>query len=448
MSFSPIKKTLAILPKCTGFLSLMGSLFIFQDVIIHKRPIDRAYYRIMIGLSCSDMIASTVNIFSTWPIPPDGDTFLASGTTATCTAQGFFNELGNLATPLYNTSLCLYYVLVIRQAWSEDRIRARAEPYMHAVPILIASTIAILGLPFTLYNNSGWLCWIAKYPKGCSGSDCTRGVHADIFRWVHYAIIWSAIICVTVGMYLIYLKVKSFDRREAQENNDEVAKMERSRKVAIQSALFVGALYLTWSFTTITRIYQVTTGNNSTTLLVLMAIFFPLQGFFNFLVYCRPRYLRCKSRNPNLTTRKLLWLTLHPEEHTKSRGQAATQERQAPHVVREDNNQRGRRNRRSVTASYYSVGNSIGRYQDTDDDYTAINTVKAVADENDYRLPDRDGTNDNAGDTSDVQEETRSNSITEGSKVEPDRNSDVPDPDEEDQRLSAEKVKKEGDEQA
>ena len=401
----------------------------------------------MIGLSCSDMIASTVNIFSTWPIPPDGDTFLASGTTATCTAQGFFNELGNLATPLYNTSLCLYYVLVIRQAWSEDRIRARAEPYMHAVPILIASTIAILGLPFTLYNNSGWLCWIAKYPKGCSGLDCTRGVHADIFRWVHYAIIWSAIICVTVGMYLIYLKVKSFDRREAQENNDEVAIMERSRKVAIQSALFVGALYLTWSFTTITRIYQVTTGNNSTTLLVLMAIFFPLQGFFNFLVYCRPRYLRCKSRNPNLTTRKLLWLTLHPEEHTKSRGQAATQERQAPHVVREDNNQRGRRNRRSVTASYYSVGNSIGRYQDTDDDYTAINTVKAVADENDYRLPDRDGTNDNAGDTSDVQEETRSNSITEGSKVEPD-DVDVPGPDEEDQRLSAEKVKKEGDEQA
>ena len=179
-----------------------------------------------------------------------------------------------------------------------------------------------------------------------------------------------------------------------------------------------------------------------------MAIFFPLQGFFNFLVYCRPRYLRCKSRNPNLTTRKLLWLTLHPEEHTKSRGQAATQERQAPHVVREDYNQRGRGNRRSVTASYYSVGNSIGRYQDTDDDYTAINTVKAVADENDYRLPDRDGTNDNAGDTSDVQEETRSNSITEGSKVEPDRNSEVPVPDEEDQRLSAEKVKKEGDEQA
>lgn len=242
---------------------------------------------------------------------------------------------------------------------------------------------------------------------------------------------------MTVGMYLIYLKVKSFDRREAQENNDEVARMERSRKVAIQSALFVGALYLTWSFTTVTRIYQVTTGNNSTTLLVLMAIFFPLQGFFNFLVYCRPRYLRCKSRNPTFSTRKLLWLALHPEDHPKSRGQAATRERQTPYGGREDNNHRGGSDRRSVTSSYYSVGNNFPKYpHDTGDDYTAINTVKAVADENDYRLPDREGKSYNASDTSDVKDETRINSVTEGTKVEVDRNSDSPDPDEEDQRLN------------
>ena len=239
---TPTEKTMAILPKCTGFLSLMGSLFIFQDIIIHKRPIDRAYYRIMLGLSCCGIISSTVNFLSTWPIPPDSGAFLASGTTATCTAQGFFNELGNLATPLYNTSLCLYFVLVICQGWSEDRIRTRAEPFMHAVPIVTALTIAILGLPFKLYNHSGWLCWVAKYPTGCSGSDCTRGVHTHAFRVLHYTIIWSAIICVTVGvgMSLIYLKVKSFDKKEAQENKASVVRLERSRKVASQAAFLLG----------------------------------------------------------------------------------------------------------------------------------------------------------------------------------------------------------------
>jgi len=423
----------------------MGSFFIFQDVVIHKRPINRVYYRIMIGLSCSDMIASTVNIFSTWPMPPDSGTFLASGTTATCTAQGFFNELGNVATPLYNTSLCAYYVLIIRQAWSEDRIRVRAEPYMHAMPILIALTIAILGLPFTLYNNSGWLCWIDEYPRGCSGSECTRGTYADIFRWIHYTIIWSAIISVTVGMYLIYLKVKTFDRSEAQENNEEVARMERSRKVAIQSALFVGALYLTWSFTTVARIYQVTTGNNNTTLLVLMAIFFPLQGFFNFLVYCRPRYLRCKSRNPDLSTRKLLWLALHPEDHMKNRGQAATREMQRPYERGGENDRPASRDRRSLTASYYSVGNNFAKYpHNTGDDHTDINTVRAVADENDYRRPemekieqDRNRNIDDASDAVDDVEEQRLNSVTEGSQIEQDGNGDAPDPDEEEQKLNA-----------
>jgi len=247
-------------------------------------------------------------------------------------------------------------------------------------------------------------------------------------------------------MYLIYLKVKTFDKREAQENNEEVARMERSRKVAIQSALFVGALYLTWSFTTVTRIYQVTTGNNSTTLLVLMAIFFPLQGFFNFLVYCRPRYLRCKSRNPNLSTRKLLWLALHPEEHTKNRGQAATRERQRQYAGGEENDRRVGRDRRSLTASYYSVGNNFAKYpHNTGDDYTDINTVKAVADENDYRRPDREkeeqdrekieqDRNRNSDDASgavDDEEEQRLNSVTEGSQVVQDGNSDAHVPGEE-----------------
>lgn len=230
----------------------MGSTFIFQDVVFHKKPIHRVYHRIVLGLSCSDMVASVVNILSTWPIP-EGTTgvYLASGTTQTCTAQGFFNELGNLATPLYNMSLCAYYVLVIRNGWGEDRIRSKAEPLMHLVPVTIASTIAILGLPFKLYNNSGWLCWIATYNCDDDGT-CERGQHADIFRWVHYAIIWSAILTVTVGMYSIYRKVKISERIQSEEMDADVVRRGRkSKKVAIQAALFVGALYLTWIFTTV-----------------------------------------------------------------------------------------------------------------------------------------------------------------------------------------------------
>merc|ERR1719197_478155 len=98
------RKALALVPKCTGSLSLVGSLFIMQDVIRDKRKrSESVYHRIMLGLSLFDSFASVVNVLSTWPTPMDqaDRIFLASGSTETCTAQGFFNELGNITTPLY-----------------------------------------------------------------------------------------------------------------------------------------------------------------------------------------------------------------------------------------------------------------------------------------------------------------------------------------------------------
>ena len=45
---------------------------------------------------------------------------------------------------------------------------------------------------------------------------------------------------MTVGMSLIYLKVKSFDKKEAQENKASVVRLERSRKVASHAAFLLG----------------------------------------------------------------------------------------------------------------------------------------------------------------------------------------------------------------
>ena len=130
-------------------------------------------------------------------------------------------------------------------------------------------------------------------------------------------------------------------------------------RLLVKLLFVVGALFLTWSFTTIARLYEIATGHNSTILLLLMAIFFPFQGFFVFIVYCRPRYVRCKSRNPNLSARELLWLTLFPQEQDHNTNWLPGDTLAA--VGRGDNNQGGSNKRRSITASFYSVGNNIGR---------------------------------------------------------------------------------------
>ena len=117
---------LAIVPKITGCFSLVGSAFIFQDIVFHGKPTPakRVFRRVMLGLSSADAMASVVNILSTWPIPEGTPgVYLASGTVQTCTAQGFFNELGNMATPLYNASLCVYFARIVRDGWGGGEIQ-------------------------------------------------------------------------------------------------------------------------------------------------------------------------------------------------------------------------------------------------------------------------------------------------------------------------------------
>jgi hypothetical protein len=119
---------------------------------------------------------------------------------------------------------------------------------------------------------------------------------------------------------------------------------------------------------------------------VLMAFFFPLQGFFNCLTYLRPRYLRSKSRNPNATVRRIIYLALHHESHPIH----GLQSMNGGVVQGETEEERMRyRYRRSTTASFYSVGNSKHRQSltgeiDNDDASFSMNTVNAIASVSDY----------------------------------------------------------------
>lgn len=71
----------------------------------------------------------------------------------------------------------------------------------------------------------------------------------------------------------------------------------RSIEVFHQALCYLGAFYMTHVFSTINRIMQQRRGESYFALIVLHAFFDPLQGFLNFLVYRRPRYLRHRKQN-------------------------------------------------------------------------------------------------------------------------------------------------------
>lgn len=74
---------------------------------------------------------------------------------------------------------------------------------------------------------------------------------------------------------------------------------KRTLEVYHQALYYMGTFYLTHVWSTSNRLLQFANGGNSVFVLTAIHSFFdPLQGFLNYLVYQRPRYLRIRKQYP------------------------------------------------------------------------------------------------------------------------------------------------------
>mmetsp|Transcript_30148 Transcript_30148/g.62746 ORF Transcript_30148/g.62746 Transcript_30148/m.62746 type:complete len:333 (+) Transcript_30148:50-1048(+) len=322
-SFSQ-RKALSIIPHITGALSVIGSLSILYDILKDRsRKLHRPYYRILLGMSFFDVFASASLGMSTWPIPRGTEgVYGAIGTTQTCTAQGFFIQL-MLVSPFYNLMLAWYYLLLGKnKPLSEEAIASKYEKYMHSLAIIPTISIAVAGLPLTLYNNANLWCWIAAYPPTCDNDEgthghdwpCERGENAWLFRWTFfYAPLWFIITAITVMMIILTRAVRREEkqviemqkqtrlRRPSFKREEEIRRgqhlqnyipqrelpvqLERSKQMFYQAVFYVGAFYITYVFATLNRLTQLIGGDNIFVFMIMTSTLTPMQGFLNFLVY-------------------------------------------------------------------------------------------------------------------------------------------------------------------
>jgi len=253
-------------------------------------------------MSICDIMASLTLFMSTWPIPDEDPIYGAVGNYHTCLIQGFFTQF-TVSVPCYNAALTVYYIFYIRLGWSAERIRLRIEPFLHAVPLMIATTTSIMGLALNLYNDDKSKCWISQLvsfiffmshapifpalfityelmsvfsnsicchyyigcmqPRTCQESwknngltNCIRGNNASLYRLLfYYMFVWISGAMITINMYLVYRAVlaheKAFEKLPQKEgaNNNRQQKEDRhrySQHVAVQGYWFCAACYLTW----------------------------------------------------------------------------------------------------------------------------------------------------------------------------------------------------------
>ncbi len=165
----------------------------------------------MLGLSISDIIASFCYFLGTWLVPKGtvggfGPVFGASGNDATCNLSGFFTQFA-VASPMYNGTLACYYLLRIYFNIQEHDLR-KAEKYFHIIPISFAFCTALIALCFDMYGNVEWLCWIKPTSMETSAKRA--------FQWFQWAFlfgpIWICIAFQSVVMYLLFRKMRAFER--------------------------------------------------------------------------------------------------------------------------------------------------------------------------------------------------------------------------------------------
>ena len=324
MSYTDAQLTaLAIVPKVTSVLSLIGSSIIMSDILAvyrGKRGRTRLSprHRILAGMSFCDSLSSFGWFLTTWPIPSDiSYTKWTVGTQATCTLQGFLVQLG-VGAAIYSGCLAIYYFLVIRQGWSDDRICKCAEPIMHLISLGFTFGSAIAGVALTLYNPLPWGCWMIESPRGCSQSyqkqdevyPCERGDNAFLYVYIlYYGPVWITFIVLTTCMFFIYLKIKKQEQITVAYRSSN----NNAKAFAFQASMYVGAFFMSWSAPTSASLTFDLTGKTFFWHVFVAIVLNPSQGFFNMMVYKLPDYQQYRRR-------KRRELTLRQTHHPTTRG--------------------------------------------------------------------------------------------------------------------------------
>ena len=217
---------------------------------------------------------------------------------------------------MYLAFLSLYYLLIVVFHVKESTLAMFLEPCMHTIALVYPLVMGVTGLIRTNYNplyiSSGW-CMANDLPDQCSRNDkvdCVRGGDSGLFAlFSTYFPAAPSYAIIIVSMVLIVFNVRRVEKRIIDRyhryNAAERQKKQTLRDTFIQAALYIGTFFLTYIGQAIIVALQSThMGDHieeDPQLYFVMAVinktFLPLGGFWNCLIYIRPRYMAVRRRS-------------------------------------------------------------------------------------------------------------------------------------------------------
>ena len=308
--------TLSIIARCSASLTLLGSLFILQDVLKDATRRSLVKNKIIVSMSLSDFILNFFGpILGLIMIPAENDFGInTSGNFTTCAIQGFFYVCGGIMSSCYNATLAVCFVLIFKYRYTEEEIQKLQSWFLY-LPLAIALAVTVPAIPLEVYNFSEllWACDFAGSPTSCyvpGEEKCRRGESAEYFHYALFVVVAVSVSAIVTAMYMLY---KEVSRQEgglrgnhnfAQDHSFQRRSSSHLSASARNAGLFYSLAYLvTFLPLSVTFFWK----PMPLWLHAILAISFHLIGFINALVYTRPMFILFRSRYPHLNWFSTCW---------------------------------------------------------------------------------------------------------------------------------------------
>lgn len=317
-----------MLPLFPSIFSLIGSWLVIRAVFRRKGR-NGPYERLLLGMLTSDLAYTIVIIWSPF-LTPSGRWWPGEklGSETSCRVIGTLFQASS-ANLFYYGMLSFYFLITVRFQMPQERFEHLVEPSMHAFAVVWPVGTGIAGGIFDVYDELELFpgCWVDNYPRGCV-TDCK----SPLIGWIFLGgIMVVTMICLIVNNAIIVLYVSrqyglrspAFDANieETRGNSASSSHVQapsiptrrlsgafqqevqgkRVRMVVSQATLYVATFFLTWFWFLLLQVIESMSYESRAhlpvfPLMIMQAFFSPLSGFWNSIIFFRPKYIGMRRR--------------------------------------------------------------------------------------------------------------------------------------------------------
>uniref|UniRef100_A0A7S4JN43 G-protein coupled receptors family 1 profile domain-containing protein n=1 Tax=Odontella aurita TaxID=265563 RepID=A0A7S4JN43_9STRA len=203
----------------------------------------------------------------------------------------------------------LNILLLIRYGWTQRKFERKIERWMHPTIFVLAVLYTSIPLFYGGYNPYCGVCDLVPMPFWCGdwifgdGSECVRGspAVANVIWIVWFVGIGGMVLFCTVAIFMVYFGVRSTEKRSAMYRPYTASRDRESKRIRGTMLMYTIGLYVFWVVPVF--ILLIPQAFSIYWLSLWYYFLYPLQGFYNFLVFSHPKCKKYQRRHPGT------WLT-------------------------------------------------------------------------------------------------------------------------------------------